>query len=196
MGTYIDYLKKFEKPVKKRGLTITVSGFSGSGKSTVAEVIAKAFKLKIFNAGDVLRRFASQKKISLSDASKIRPKEIDYQMDRMLLESAMKGGYVLVGRLSAWVAGDFADCKIFVNCQKKIRAKRVAKRDKMTLREALTKITQRDEYDQKQYKKLYNLDLKNRKIFDLTINNNRSGLQRLKKEIVKKVKQFLKRKYG
>lgn len=97
MGTYIKYLKKFERPIKKRGLTITVTGLTGSGKSTIAEAIARAFKLKTFNAGDFQRKFAQQKKITLDLASKILPKAIDYEMDKTILKLAIHGGYVLTG---------------------------------------------------------------------------------------------------
>lgn len=196
MGTYIKYLKKFEKPFKKKGLTITLTGLSGSGKSTIAEAVAKFFKLKIFSAGDLQRKFASQKGISIYQSSLIRPKRIDYEMDKKLLKLAMKGNYVLVGRLSAWVAGTWADCKIFIDCQKKIRARRVAKRDNLTFKEALKKITQRDEADQKRYQKLYGLNLKEKKVFDLIIKNNREGIERIKKEVIQKIKNFLNKKYG
>lgn len=196
MGTYIKYLKKFEGPIKKKGLTITITGLSGSGKSTIAEAIAKAFRLKLFNAGDIERKFAKKKKISIYQASIIRPKKIDYEMDKTLLRLAMKGGYVLIGRLTAFVAGDWADCKVYIDCQKRIRAKRIAKRDNLTLKEALKKNSQRDKADEKKYKKLYDIDVKKRKIFDLIIDNSRPGIEKIKKESLKKIKKFLKKKYG
>jgi len=191
MGTYIKYLKKFEQPVKKRGLTITVTGLSGSGKSTIAEAIAKAFKLKTFNAGDLQRKFARQKKITLDQASKILPKEIDYQMDKAVLEKAIRGGYVLTGRLSAWTAGDWADCKVFVDCQKRIRIIRIARRDNLTIKEATKKVNQRDQADIKRYRKLYKINVNQRSIYDLFIKNNKPGREKIKKETVKKVKDYL-----
>ncbi|MCX7778657.1 MAG: cytidylate kinase family protein [Patescibacteria group bacterium] len=195
MGTYIKSLKKFEKPSKKRGLTITVAGLSGAGKSTVAEIIASSFRLKIFNAGDIERKFAKKKKISLLQATIIRPKRLDYEMDKTLIRLAIKGNYVLVGRLSGWVAGDWADCRIYVQCQKKIRAKRMAKRDHLTFREALRKITQRDRGDQKRYWQLYKINLKEKKIYHLFINNTQPTLRELKKQVLKKLKNFLEEKY-
>ncbi len=193
MGTFIKYLKKFEKPTKKKGLTITITGLSGSGKNTIAEAIAKSLKLKIFSAGDIERKFARQRKISIYKASTIRPKEIDYEMDKTLLKLAMKGGYVLIGRLAGWVAGDWADCRVFINCQKRIRAKRIAKRDNLTFKEALVKIKERDEADKKRYWNLYRINLNERKIYNLFIDNNKPGIEKIKKEAVKKIKNFLKK---
>lgn len=194
MNTYIKYLEKFEKSWQKKGLTITVTGLSGSGKSTIAEAIAKDFKLKLFSAGDIQRKFARQKGISIYEASLTRPKRVDYEMDKSLLKLAIKGGCVLVGRLSAWVAGNWAECKIFIDCQRKIRARRVAQRDNLTFKEALIKINQRDEADQKRYQELYGLNIKERKVFDLIIKNNREGIEKIKKEVIKKIKKFLKKK--
>jgi len=192
VGTYIKYLKKFEKPLKKKGLTITVTGLSGSGKSTVAEIIAQTFNLKIFSAGDIQRKFAHQRKISIDEASLILPKKIDYEMDRILLKLAIRGGYVLIGRLSAWVAGEWADCKVYVNCQKKIRAKRVALRDNLTFKEALIKTTKRDKADRKRYWNLYKINVNQKKIFDVFIDNTKPTLKELKRETIEKVKKFFK----
>lgn len=194
MSTYIKYLKKFEKPIKKKGLTITVTGFSGSGKSTVAEAIAKAFKLKIFNVGDIQRKFARQKKISVYQASAILPKSLDHEMDKVSLKAAMTGGYVLLGRLAGWTAGDWADCKIFIDCQKKIRAHRVAKRDHLTIKEALIKVNQRDADDQRRYYNLYKINTNQRKIYDFIIKNDKPGREKIKNEAVQKIKKFLKKK--
>jgi len=194
MKTYLKFLRKHENlSAKKSGLTITVSGLSGSGKSTVAKEIAKVFKLKLINAGDLFRKYARQNKIFLDKMSKFLPPKIDYQMDKMTLELAQKGGHVLVARLSAWVAGDWADCKIFVQCDKKIRYKRVAEREGLSLLRAKIKVENRDKRDYQRYKTLYNVDTNDKEIYNLIIRNNEITLPKLKKEIIKKIKDFLKK---
>lgn len=194
MGTYIKYLKKFERPTRKKGLTITVTGLAGSGKSTIAEAIAKAFKLKTFNAGDFQRKFAQQKKIALDQAAKILPKKIDYQMDKTVLEKARLGSYVLTGRLAAWTAGDWADCKVYVDCQKKIRVLRVARRDNLTIKAATKKVRERDQADIRRYQKLYRINVNQRNIYDLFFKNDQPGIAKIKREAVNKIKKFLKNK--
>jgi len=194
MKTYLKFLRKYENlSAKKSGLTITVSGLSGSGKSTVAKEIAKVFKLKLINAGDLFRKHARENKISLDKMSKLLPSKIDYQIDKMTLELAQKGGHVLVARLSAWVAGDWADCRIFVQSNKKIRDKRIAQRDNLTISAARVNVRNRDKRDCSRYEKLYKINLRDKTVYNLIIRNNEITLPKLKKEIIKKIKDFLKK---
>jgi len=195
MGTYLNFFKKYASPgVKKSGLTITVSGLAGSGKDTVAKEIARVFKLKFVNAGDIQRVFAKKQKISLSDSSKKLPTEVDYQMDLQTLKLAVRGGYVIAGRLAGWVAGDFADCRILVQCPQKIRIQRVMKRDCLPLNQAIKMIKERDVADQKRYWRLYKINLKNKKIYDLVINNYKITIPQLKKKTIKLLKKIFKEK--
>ncbi len=194
MKTYLKFLKKYENlSTQKSGLTITVSGLSGSGKTTVAKEIAKAFKLKLVNAGDLSREYATKNKMTLDEMSKALPPKIDYQIDKMLLDLAQRGGHVLVARLSAWVAGDWADCRVFVQCNKKIRHQRVAEREGLSLLRAKVKIENRDYGDYQRYRKLYDIDINDKNIYNLIINNNQISLEELKRETVKKIKNFLKK---
>jgi len=194
MKTYLKFLKKYENlSTQKSGLTITVSGLSGSGKTTVAKEIAKAFKLKLVNAGDLSREYATKNKMTLDEMSKALPPKIDYQIDKMLLDLAQRGGHVLVARLSAWVAGDWADCRVFVQCNKKIRHQRVAEREGLSLLRAKVKIENRDYGDYQRYRKLYDIDINDKNIYNLIINNNQISLEELKRETVKKIKDFLKK---
>lgn len=196
MGTYLSFLEKYKRiGVKKRGLTITVSGLTGSGKDTVAKAIARAFKLKFINAGDIQRRFAKKNKLQIDKAAAILPAQVDYQMDRQTLKLAMKGGYVISGRLAGWVAGDFADCRILVYCPKDIRVRRVSLRDNLTLKEAIKKVARRDREDKKRYKKLYRVNLDDKNIYNLIVNNGGPTIEEVKESAVKGVKNFLRKKY-
>lgn len=194
MKTYLKLLKKYEDiSEKKSGLIITVSGLSGSGKTVVAEEIARVFNLKLINAGDLFREYAHQKNLSLDKTSKSLPMAIDHQIDKMTLTLAQKGGCVLVGRLSAWVAGEWADCRIFVQCLKKVRDRRIAARDNLSLSDARINVRDRDERDLLRYKKIYGINLKDKTIYNLVIHNNEITLPKLKREVIKKIKDFLKK---
>ena len=192
MKTYLKFFKKHENLLtRKLAFTITVSGLSGSGKTTVAREIAKVFKLKIINAGDLFRKYAQQNKMSLDKTSKSFPASIDYEIDKMTLKLAQKGGYVIVGRLSAWVAGEWADCRIFVQSNKKIRDERIAQRDNLSISAARIYVAERDKRDCDRYQKLYKINLKDKAVYNLTVHNNKITLSRLRKEIIQKLKDFL-----
>lgn len=196
--TYIKFLEPFEKEfakrIKKKGLTITVSGPAGSGKSTGAKAIAKALRLKYVYVGKIFRDIAKRRGLSLEEFSALREKEVDWEADKRTLKLAMKGNVVLDGRLTGWVAGDWADLKIYYECPLEIRAERAAERDKKSKEEALRDIKKRDEEDNKKYKKLYGIDLFDKSIYDLIIDNSKFSLKDAKTIPVKLVKEFLKKK--
>jgi len=196
--TYIKFLDSYEKElskkIKKKGLTITVSGKSGSGKSLGAKAIAKALKLKYVSAGQILRNIAKEKGISLFKMSEIRGPEIDHEMDRQSLKLAMKGNVVLDGRLTGWVAGHWTDIKIYYVCSMKVKDKRMAERDNISVEEAEEMITKRDKEDHKKYHDLYGINSYDESIYDIIINNEKLTKEEAETVPVKLVKKFLKKK--
>lgn len=196
--TYLNFLagyeKRLEKKIKKKGLTITVSGATGSGKTTIAKAIAHALGLKFVSAGDIFRSVARKRRVPIEKFSHIREKRVDYDMDRQTLKRAMQGGYLIVGRISGWVAGDWADVKIYVSCNQKVRASRVAGREKVSKIEGMKRMKQRDRGDTRKYKKLYGIDQYDRSIYDIIINNSHLTYGQAKSIPVRLVKKFLKKR--
>jgi len=194
--TFIRFLETFEKEMKvpkKRGLAITVSGSAVSGKTTGAKIIAEKFGLEYISAGKIFREIAAERGIPIEKFSALREPEIDYEIDKRSLEYAMKGGCVIDGRLTGWVAGKWADVKIYYDCDVMIKAKRMASRDNITVEEARKIIEQRDREDNKKYMSLYGIDLFNKKIYDIIIHNDELTLKEAKLVPVELVKKFLKR---
>ncbi|HKZ45523.1 MAG TPA: cytidylate kinase family protein [archaeon] len=196
--TYIKFLEPFENElvdkIKKKGLTITVSGSSGSGKSTGAKALAKAFNLEYVFAGDIQRKIAKEKGIPLEEQVRLRGKDVDYEMDKRNLEFAMKGDVVIDARLSGWCAGDWADVKIFYDCPLEVRASRAALRDNVPLEESVKNIEKRDEEDNKKYNELYGIDAFDKSIYDFVIDNKNLTKEEAENMPVKLVKEFLKKK--
>jgi len=193
MGTCIKALKSYEDKlkIKKKGITITISGQSGSGKSTIADAIAKTFHLKHVNVGDIFRNIAKKRNLQLETFAKVRSKKIDLEADEKTLELAKKGNVLLNGRLTAWVAGDNADVRIFVDCDINVRAKRVAERDKKTVLQAKKDLIKRDKSDAKAYKKVYGINVADKRIYDVIIDNTKMSFSEAKKKPVQIVKRLL-----
>jgi len=195
MKTCIKFLEKFEKEflkkIKKKGLTITVSGVSGAGKTDGARALAKAFKLRYVSTGEIQRQVAKERGISLEAQVDIRGPEIDHLMDKRNLELAMRGNVVLDGRLTGWAAGDWAEVKIWYECPLKVRAKRVAKRDRISFEESFKNLKERDEDDREKYLKLYGIDSFDTSVYDIKINNEKLTKRQAKIVPVKLVKKFL-----
>jgi len=180
-GTYIKKLQKFDKSlkIKKQGPTIAIGGLSGSGKTTVAQAMAKAARLKLVNSGDLFRQLAKEKKLKLPEFSKACTPEDDYEIDRRALRLAKQGNVVLVGRVAAFVAGNHADWRIFVDCPLKIKAERVAKREHESTEKAKREILTRDKRDAKRYKRLYGVNDSDTRIYDIIINTGQISKEEL-----------------
>lgn len=191
--TFLPFLSRheiaFSSLIRKKGLTITISGLSASGKSTIGEAIAKKYKLRYVTAGEIFRKYAKERKTPLEVFSKIRHRNIDYEMDRRSLILSIKGNVVIDARLSGWVAGEWADSRIYVHANQRNRAARMAKREKMSMSESIRVLRERDQEDSKKYEQLYKIDVMDRSIYDIVINNNNLTVSQLKKESLKRLKE-------
>lgn len=198
MGTYVKFFEPFEKElslkIKKTGLTITVDGLVSSGKSTGAKAIADALGLEYVWIGKIQRDYAKKKNISLEEQTDVREPKIDYEMDKVILEHAIRGNCIIDARISGCIAGDHADIRIFYNPSFKIRTKRFAKREKIPLKKAREEVKKRDKADSETYKKLYGIDMNDKKIFDIVINNSKLTEEDARTKPVKLVRKTLKEK--
>ena len=196
MGTYIKRLEEFEKglKLKKEGITVTVSGTSGSGKSNISRAIAKEFKLKHVSVGDIFRKLASERKMNVVKFAEVREKEIDFRADEETLKLAKKGRIVLNGRLTGWVAGDNADVKIFVTCDVNEKAKRVSKRDVESITEANNDLKRRDTGDNRVYKELYGIDMNDLSIYNEVIDTTKISMEKSSRIAIELIKAHFNKK--
>jgi cytidylate kinase len=90
---------------------ITVGGLHGTGKSSVADAVAKKFNLRRISAGVAFRQLAKERNLTLEEFSRVAEgnEEIDRLIDDRLKTEAEKGDAVIDGQLAAWMAGDNAD---------------------------------------------------------------------------------------
>ena len=83
-------------------MIITISGKPGSGKSTMARMIAEKYKLKYYSTGDFFRAKAKEKNLSLKEFSTLSEKEREHDndTDRWQTELGKKeDNFVMEGRL-------------------------------------------------------------------------------------------------
>jgi cytidylate kinase len=197
--TLIKFLESFEKEMKKktpkkRDIVITVSGSASSGKSTGAKIIAEKFGLEYISAGKIFRDIAAEHGMSIEKFSAVRPAEVDHEVDKRSLMYAIKGGCVLDGRMTGWAAGKWANAKIYYDCNLLIKAKRIAKNNGITVEEAKRIIEERDREDNKKYMALYGIDLFDKSIYDIIINNDELTLKEATIVPIELVKKFLEKK--
>nr|MDO8081950.1 AAA family ATPase [Candidatus Freyarchaeota archaeon] len=175
------------------GIVVTISGLHGVGKSNCAKLLANIFNLKYFSSGEIFRRLAKEKGMTLEEFSRYVEKnpEIDREIDKETIRAAKEGNVIIDARLSGWKARDYADLKILLTAPLDTRVKRLAERDNKTYKEALEETSTREKSEKERFKRIYNIDVNDYSIFDLIINTELWSLDSVVKILKTAVEEYL-----
>jgi cytidylate kinase len=144
-------------------MILTISGLHGTGKSTIAKLIAKALGIKYYSTGQAFRDLALEMKMNLEDFTRYVEKhpEIDIKLDNKVIDVAKQGNIIVDSQLSGYLLKDIADLRIHLTCPLKTRIKRIAERDNITFEESMKETILREKSELERFKHLYNIDLSN-----------------------------------
>jgi len=152
-------------------MLITVSGLPGSGKTTVARLVSCRLGLRHVYAGDVFRKEAERRGLSLEAFSRLAETdhEIDRTLDRGMLDVAKQGNVVLEGRLAGFMATQegLPAFKVRLEAAEDVRAARIAKREDAPLEDVRHRMREREESDARRYRAIYGFDYYDRDLYDL-----------------------------
>ena len=174
-------------------LIIAISGPAGSGKTTYAKKLAEELGLRYISAGQLFRRMANEKGMSLVEFSQIAEKnyEIDKEIDRRTLEEAKRGNVILDGRLTAWVTKDIADLKILLTAPLEVRVKRIANRDKKDYNEVFKETVERERSELKRYKEIYGANPYELSLYDVVLNTSKFTIDAAVRILKKIVEEYV-----
>jgi len=158
------------KSTPEKKIVVCISGMAGTGKSTLAKKLAKKYKLKYYSGGDALKELAKDEGYnpssrgwweSLEGLSFLKKREknlkFDKAVDDKLLEYAQQGNVLLDSWTMPWLLK--TGFKIWLVASVEKRAERIAKRDKISLKEALQVLKEKEARTKAIYKKLYGFRL-------------------------------------
>jgi predicted cytidylate kinase len=171
---------------------ITISGLPGSGKTTVARLVAERLGLEHVYAGDIFRRQAEAEGLSLEEYA--RRAETDHSIDRRLDDTmrvrAQRGDAVLEGRLAAFMADEAGvpALRVFLDAPEPVRAARIADREGGDAAERLRQIQAREASDARRYREIYGVDYHDPARYDLVLETNGRSPEELAAAIIRRAR--------
>jgi cytidylate kinase len=157
-------------------MLITISGVPGSGKTTVAKLLAARLGLPHVYAGDLYRQEAKRRGLTLEEFNLLceRDHSIDRALDAAMAERARQGNVVLEGRLAGYLAAENAldALKVWLDASDEVRAQRVGQREGRDWRAVLDENRLRHGSDAKRYKTIYGYDPGDTGVYDVVLSTD------------------------
>ncbi len=172
---------------------VTIGGLPGSGKSTVAKLLAEKLKMEYFNAGDVFRSLATKRGLTLEEFGIFAEKNpsVDQAIDKKVVELAKKDNIVLEGRLAGVMCerNGVKATKVWLEAPLKVRAQRVAEREGKSFDTALAEIQVREKSEWDRYYQIYNIDLNDLTVYNYVIDSAPISAQEVVEAILRGLKE-------
>lgn len=154
-------------------MIVTIGGFAGSGKSTVAEIVAKKLGWERISAGDAFRKLAKEKGMPLEDFNEYAEShpEIDKELDKKILKMAADKETVIDGRLTGFLAkkNGLSCITVWLDAPPEVRAKRIVEREKKDYQTVVKEIQRRETSDWQRFWDLYTIDINDLSGYSLII---------------------------
>jgi CMP/dCMP kinase len=182
-------------------MIITLDGTSGSGKNTIASLLAKKYHLKEYSMGDLMRKIAKKRGMTIQELQELRKKDetIDREVDQHQAElGRQEDNFVITGRPSHHFIPHAV--KIFLKVKPEVAAHRIWKDLQISNKrnekkyhseqELADSIRHRDQEDWKIYHRLYDIDVNLALSYDLVIDTSTIPAE----QVVNVIAAFLERK--
>lgn len=149
---------------------LIICGMPASGKTSAARIVSGKLGVPAYGGGDVLREMAARRGYSVSGdgwwdtqdglkflGERSRNHELDKEADSHMLELIVKGDVVVTSYTMPWLSKTGVKC--WLGASLETRAARLAKRDHISLAEALRVAAERDRRNFTVYRELYGIEL-------------------------------------
>jgi len=158
-------------------MIITISGIAGSGKSTVAKLLAKKLNYKHYSIGNFMREIAKERNLTLLDLSKQAETDstIDKELDKKQTELGKQDNFVIDSRLGFHFIKN--SVKVFLDVSLNEAANRILKEKRQheqykDIQDSINKIKTRINSEDKRYRGYYNIDYHNPDNYDILIDTS------------------------
>jgi len=177
-------------------MKITISGTPGSGKSSVAKLLAKKLGYKHFSMGDFQRELAKEKGLTILEWGKLEARDKKY--DLMVDKKAEKTGkenkdFVMDG----WLAPNFVpdsfkvylDAEIDTRINRRLGHKRTEE-DFSDFESAKQDMLKREEVNKERWYRYYKYDYTDKSNYDMIIDTTGISIEEVVEKILQVMKDF------
>lgn len=179
---------------QKKGMILTISGMPGSGKSTVAKLLARQLDYKHYSSGDFMGELAVKRGMSVLELGKLAEK--DKTIDRIIDERVITLGkeerdFIIDARLGFHFIPE--SVKIFLDVDPHVGAKRVFadlradEKENTSLAATKENIKKRMESERLRYKKYYGIDCYDKKYYDIIVDTTKRTPEQVIQRIVEEL---------
>ncbi|MBU3189415.1 cytidylate kinase family protein [Clostridium bowmanii] len=178
-------------------MKITITGALYSGKSSVAKAISKSLDYTYFSVGDLQRKLAVEKGMSITEYNKyMLDNKLDHEVDNRTAEIGKeKDNFIFDARL-AWhfIPDSF---KIYLKVDLDVAVERSMKNERgksekyASKEDAKVNINERRRLEVSRFKDIYNIDINQESNYDLVIDTSHISMEGVIEEAIEKVKKVI-----
>ena len=182
-------------------MIITLSGVAGSGKSTVAKLVAQKLGLKHFSMGDLQRQYAIKKGLTIEELGKLEATDptIDQEVDATQTELAKKEDNFVI---DSWLGFHFIpqSFKVFLDCEDEVAAGRIygdtvsnkrnnSEKRAESLEEAIKIRRFRQETNRDRWYRFYQADFLDKNNYNLVVDTSHINIDQVVEKILNNLPQ-------
>jgi len=171
-------------------MIVTISGQSGSGKTTVANLVAERLGIPAVDVGGIFRGLAAKRGLDILEMARYAEKhpEIDRELDAATIKMCReKKDLVLQGRLAAWMTrkNGLEAFRVWIDASPRVRAERIVKREGGDLAKVLAYTNERDAENRRRYLDTYGLDLNDLSVYDTVIRTDNRSIEQVVSALIR-----------
>ncbi len=161
-------------------MLITIGGKAWSGKGTISKLLAEQLNYNIISVGDMKRKLADDMGINIQEFNMLwgkpeNAKEFDLKYEEYQKNLNLHDKIILDSRLGFFCQPEAF--KILLDVDEEVAGQRIFHHERTTdsfasVTEAIQNVKERNLNDQKRYKKLYDIDIRNYKNYNLVVDTS------------------------